>query len=327
MCKTSEVVVEKLSGYIETDQCVKACGVCRESVGISSDAFLSSEFTAHLCSPACFHNCLNIVDLFSNLAASEADVICENLPTNLCSFAIASSGKRCVLENNKNTQEKTCKTSEIVVEKLSGYIETDQCVKACGVCRESVGVSSDAFLSSKFTAHLCSPACYHNCPNIVDLFFNLAAGEADVICENLPTNLCSFAIASSGKRCVLENHKNAQEKTCKTSEVVVEKLFGYIETDQCVKACGVCRDSVEVSSDAFLSSEFTAHLCSPACYHNCPNIVDLFFNLAAGEGVSLPALCKNQEEKHREMLTILSSGGVNPGPVAAPLVAPAPASL
>ncbi|XP_011073214.1 uncharacterized protein LOC105158237 [Sesamum indicum] len=150
---------------------------------------------------------------------------------------------------------------------------------------------------------------------------------ADVICENLPTNLCSFAIASSGKRCVLENCKNAQEKKCKTSEVVVDKLSGYIETDQCVKACGVCRESVGISSDTFLSSEFTARLCSPACYHNCPNIIDLFFNLAAGEGVSLPALCKNQEEKHREMLAILSSGDVIPGPVAAPLVAPAPASL
>ncbi|KAL0283057.1 UNVERIFIED_CONTAM: hypothetical protein Sradi_7241700 [Sesamum radiatum] len=150
--------------------------------------------------------------------------------------------------------------------------------------------------------------------------------RADVICENLPTNLCSFAIASSGKRCVLENHKNTHEKTCKTSEVVVEKLSGYIETDQCVKACGVCRESVGVSSDVFLSSKFTCHLCSPACYHNCPNIVDLFFNLAAGEGVSLPALCKNQEEKHRAMLAILGSG-VNPGPAAAPLVAPAPESL
>ncbi|KAK4395485.1 hypothetical protein Sango_1702800 [Sesamum angolense] len=239
-----------------------------------------------------------------------AVVICENLPKHLCSFAIASSGKRCVLENHKNTHEKICKTSEVVVEKLSGYIETDQCVNACGVCRESIGVSSDAFLSSEFTARLCSPACYQNCLNIVDLFFNLAASEGDVICENLPTNLCSFAIASSGKRCVLENHKNTQGKTCKTSEVVVEKLSGYIETDQCVKACGVCRESVGISSDVFLSSEFTAHLCCPACYHNCPNIVDLFFNLAAGEGVSLPALCKNQEENHRSMLAILSHGGV-----------------
>ncbi|KAL0441795.1 UNVERIFIED_CONTAM: hypothetical protein Sradi_0118400 [Sesamum radiatum] len=103
-------------------------------------------------------------------------------------------------------------------------------------------------------------------------------------------------------------------------------LFVQRTLDQCVKACGVCRESVGVSSDVFLSSKFTCHLCSPACYHNCPNIVDLFFNLAAGEGVSLPALCKNQEEKHRAMLAILGSG-VNPGPAAAPLVAPAPESL
>ncbi|KAL0415512.1 UNVERIFIED_CONTAM: hypothetical protein Slati_3383100 [Sesamum latifolium] len=145
---------------------------------------------------------------------------------------------------------------------------------------------------------------------------------AHVICENLPTNLCSFAIASSGKRCVLEKCKNTQGKTCRTSEVVVEKLSGYIETDQCVKACGVCRESVGISSDAFLSSEFTAHLCSPACHQNCPNIIDLFFNLAASEGVSLPTLCKNQEENHQALLAILSRGGVTPGPVAAPLVAP-----
>ncbi|KAL0415522.1 UNVERIFIED_CONTAM: hypothetical protein Slati_3384100 [Sesamum latifolium] len=103
---------------------------------------------------------------------------------------------------------------------------------------------------------------------------------------------------------------------------MVEKLSGYIETDQCVKACGVCRESVGISSDSFLSSEFTAHLCSPACFHNYPNIVELFSNLAASEGVSLPTLCKNQEENHRALLTILSRGGVTPGPVAAPLAAP-----
>ncbi|KAL0441794.1 UNVERIFIED_CONTAM: hypothetical protein Sradi_0118300 [Sesamum radiatum] len=142
--------------------------------------------------------------------------------------------------------------------------------------------------------------------------------QANVICENLPTNLCSFAVASSGKRCVLESNKNTQEKTCKTSEVVVEKISGYIETDECVKACGVCRESVGISSEAFLSSKFTAHLCSPACYHKCPNIVDLFFNLAASEGISLPTLCKNQEENHRAMLAISSDGGVIPGPAAAP---------
>ncbi|KAI3473175.1 hypothetical protein Pfo_030467 [Paulownia fortunei] len=155
--------------------------------------------------------------------------------------------------------------------------------------------------------------------------------RAEVICESLPTNLCSFAIASSGKRCVLENYLNERgslDYTCKTSEVVVERLSGYIETDHCVNACGVDREFVGISSDAFLTADFTARLCSPACYQNCPNIVDLYFNLAAGEGVFLPALCEKQKANpHRAMLELLSSGGgVAPGPVAADYIAAAPAS-
>ncbi|KAG6437147.1 hypothetical protein SASPL_102058 [Salvia splendens] len=155
----------------------------------------------------------------------------------------------------------------------------------------------------------------------------------ELICENLPTNLCAFAIATSGKRCVLENYRNEEgsvEYTCKTSEVVVERMSGYIETDQCVKACGVDRGFVGISSDAFLAPEFTASLCSPSCYQNCPNIVDLYFNLAAGEGVFLPALCEKQKTNpHRAMLEILSNGGAvggaAPGPMAADYVVDAPA--
>ncbi|KAK4418991.1 hypothetical protein Salat_2311900 [Sesamum alatum] len=149
---------------------------------------------------------------------------------------------------------------------------------------------------------------------------------AEVLCEKLPSNLCAFAIASSGKRCILETYKNEQgdvDFICKESDVVVERLAGYIETDQCVNACGVERENIGISTDSFLSSEFTTHLCSSACYQNCPNIIDLFFNLAAGEGVSLPALCEQQKDNHRAMLTLLSSDGdIAPGPVAAPLAAP-----
>ncbi|KAL6534336.1 hypothetical protein OROHE_013261 [Orobanche hederae] len=162
---------------------------------------------------------------------------------------------------------------------------------------------------------------------------------AEVICENLPTDLCSFAIASSGKRCVLENYylheQGSPDFTCKTSEVVVEGLSGHIETDDCVRSCGVDRRLVGISSDALLSPEFTARLCSPACYHNCPNLVDLHFNLAAGEGVYLPALCKKQNANPRRSMLLMSSGGVAAeapaaGPVAsaefsaiAPAAAPA----
>ncbi|KAL8517394.1 hypothetical protein ACS0TY_015578 [Phlomoides rotata] len=121
-----------------------------------------------------------------------AELICENLPTNLCAFAIASSGKRCVLENFKNKNgrlEYTCKTSEVVVERLSGYIETDQCVSSCGVDRGFVGISSDDFFTADFTSRLCSAACYQNCPNIVDLYFNLAAGEGNIFMHKLVRNV------------------------------------------------------------------------------------------------------------------------------------------
>ncbi|KAL7088188.1 hypothetical protein ACP275_13G113200 [Erythranthe tilingii] len=157
----------------------------------------------------------------------------------------------------------------------------------------------------------------------------LAVGE--VVCENLPENLCAFAIASSGKRCVLENYKNEEEGkldyTCKSSEVVVERLSGYIESDQCITACGVDRTFVGISSDAFLTQEFTSSLCSPDCYRNCPNIVDLYFNLAAGEGVYLPALCDKQKSSpHRAMFELLSSAAssVVDYSMAAPAPAPAP---
>lgn len=114
------------------------------------------------------------------------------------------------------------------------------------------------------------------------------ASAAEIICENLPTDLCAFAIASSGKRCLLETcqqyGEGAVEYQCRTSEVVVERMAGHIESDECVKACGVDRHSVGISSDALLEPQFTAKLCSSKCYRSCPNIVDLYFNLAAGEG-------------------------------------------
>lgn len=112
-----------------------------------------------------------------------------------------------------------------------------------------------------------------------------ALGE--IICEELPNDKCAFSIASSGKRCLLEKYareNGEMEYQCRTSEVIVERMSEYIETDQCVSACGVDRSSVGISSDSLLEPQFTAKLCSSNCYHNCPNIIDLYFNLAAGEG-------------------------------------------
>ncbi|KAK4796596.1 hypothetical protein SAY86_028922 [Trapa natans] len=167
-----------------------------------------------------------------------------------------------------------------------------------------------------------------------------AAIARELVCENLPMDLCAFAVSSSGKRCLVETYQygegSAVDYQCRTSEVVVERLADHIETDECVMACGVDRNSVGISSDALLEPQFTAKLCSKKCYNGCPNIVDLYFNLAAGEGVFLPDLCEMQRKNpHRAMLELLSSGAAS-GPVsstsetfeaASPAAAPAAAPV
>ncbi|XP_039169521.1 uncharacterized protein LOC120293821 [Eucalyptus grandis] len=90
----------------------------------------------------------------------------------------------------------------------------------------------------------------------------------------------------NGRRCVLENYVSPtdgkMEYKCETSQVAVDTMHERIETD----ACGVDRKSVGISSEALLQPRFTTELCSPTCYHNCPNNDDLYFNLALGEGNS-----------------------------------------
>uniref|UniRef100_A0A7N0RHQ6 PAR1 protein n=1 Tax=Kalanchoe fedtschenkoi TaxID=63787 RepID=A0A7N0RHQ6_KALFE len=140
----------------------------------------------------------------------------------------------------------------------------------------------------------------------------IQAALGEITCETLLKDKCAFAVASSGDRCVLETYTTRgrfTEYQCKTSGVVAdEKLAGYIETDECVSACGVERKSVGIGSDSLLEPTFLAKLCSPQCYQNCPNIVDLYFNLAAGEGGFLPDLCKAQGGHHRAMIELMSSG-------------------
>ncbi|MEI4856018.1 hypothetical protein, partial [Klebsiella pneumoniae] len=74
--------------------------------------------------------------------------------------------------------------------------------------------------------------------------FQATLGE--LICEELPIDVCSFSIDSSGKRCLLENFEAKNGKVdyqCRTSEVIVERMAEHIETDSCVNACGVDRNT------------------------------------------------------------------------------------
>ncbi|GMN44600.1 hypothetical protein TIFTF001_013796 [Ficus carica] len=155
-----------------------------------------------------------------------------------------------------------------------------------------------------------------------------------ITCENLDQETCAFAVSSSGKRCVLEKHvrrSGVEAYTCRASDIEADKLNDVIETDGCINACGLDRKTLGISSDSLLESRFTQQLCSPQCYDSCPNVVDLYFNLAAGEGVFLPKLCESKAGNVRRGMAELRSSGfvVAPGPVNpaklafAPIVSPA----
>lgn len=68
-------------------------------------------------------------------------------------------------------------SSIIIAEKQEEWIESDECVKACGLERMSVGLSTDLLMDYHFTEMFCSSECLNNCPNIIDLYISLAAGE------------------------------------------------------------------------------------------------------------------------------------------------------
>ncbi|KAI0527699.1 hypothetical protein KFK09_003304 [Dendrobium nobile] len=162
---------------------------------------------------------------------------------------------------------------------------------------------------------------------LISISLLLPSSFGSVICEDLPLDLCAFSISSTGKRCLLEmSFPNMEhEYQCTMADVKVDRISDWIETDDCVKACGVDRSAVGISSDDFLQPRFTAKLCSSACYQSCPNIVDLYSNLAAAEGVYLPDLCEARRLNTRRSMVELRSG-VATGPAASGLVAVAPST-
>ncbi|GER45158.1 PAR1 protein [Striga asiatica] len=156
----------------------------------------------------------------------------------------------------------------------------------------------------------------------------------DIHCEDLNENSCAFAVSSTGNRCVLESRSflrkpgSSDEYTCRTSEITASnQLTNYIETEECVTACGVDMRALGISSDSLLDRNFVDKFCSEPCYKNCPNIVDLYFNLAAGEGVYIPKFCEMQRSGARRGMIelnsyqasdIFSTESLGPSPAPAP---------
>ncbi|XP_008806881.2 uncharacterized protein LOC103719421 [Phoenix dactylifera] len=147
---------------------------------------------------------------------------------------------------------------------------------------------------------------------LVLLFFVSGALGGGITCESLQKSTCAYAVSSAGMRCVLEKRvrRGGQEVyTCGTSDIQADGVKNRVETDACVEACGLDRGTLGISSDSLLDSNFRQKLCSPACYRGCPNVVDLYFNLAAGEGVFLPKLCEVQETNARRAMAEIRSSG------------------
>eukprot|EP00253_Pinus_taeda_P014161 PITA_14161 len=164
---------------------------------------------------------------------------------------------------------------------------------------------------------------------------SLQVVSGEIVCEKLPVEVCAFSVSFSGARCVLEKSILSDgnvEYECQSSEVIAENMKELIETDECVNACGVERMTVGMSTDSLAESGFTKKLCLPRCYNNCPNIIDLYFNLAAGEGIYLPRLCESHRSGQRRMISEVASFAVAPATIGSgvttisPTSAPSPAS-
>ena len=76
----------------------------------------------------------------------------------------------------------------------------------------------------------------------------------------------------------------AQTSTVTAAPDVAE----WVESEHCVRWCGLDRMSVGMSSDALAEQGSARTICSPSCRNNCPNLIDLFSNIASGEGKTWP---------------------------------------
>ncbi|XP_002993113.2 uncharacterized protein LOC9652438 [Selaginella moellendorffii] len=129
--------------------------------------------------------------------------------------------------------------------------------------------------------------------------------QAALECEELAVEDCAFAVSGLGSRCVLEKRVLESKIVvyqCQTSPVLAERSEAWIETDECLAACGLERMSVGISTDGIIRKEFLSRWCSSQCQANCPNVVDLFTKLASGEDIHLPHICNSIRPSSRKLI-------------------------
>ncbi|CAM6128538.1 unnamed protein product [Calypogeia fissa] len=154
---------------------------------------------------------------------------------------------------------------------------------------------------------------------------DLGNGFMNFECEMLPVENCAFAVGAGGFRCVLETALQIDGSVTYNCQTLKFQLqFGsdrnspslrspYIETDECVNACGLKRMTVGISTtDDQLSHSgrggFREKLCSPKCKQSCANIIDHYDTITAVQGEDLNGICEylseylnGEREQHNQL--------------------------
>ncbi|KAI0498824.1 hypothetical protein KFK09_019719 [Dendrobium nobile] len=96
------------------------------------------------------------------------------------------------------------------------------------------------------------------------LFVTAVLGK--MTCDQLDRSTCAFAVSSIGFRCLLEKHVRGvglgeELYKCWTSSLKATVMAGWVETDACIAACSLERETVGISSDSLLDRGFMSRLC------------------------------------------------------------------
>lgn len=144
----------------------------------------------------------------------------------------------------------------------------------------------------------------------------LARADFQLECSMLPAEECAFAVSYTGNRCVLDKALRSDHYTCETSNVKAgeDSPVEYVESNECVQACGVDRMTVGFSTDELTSHAFITKMCSRQCRNNCANLVDIYSNIIAGEGLTLSEFCG--EQRRAQLIAsrrLIDSAALAPG--------------
>jgi len=136
----------------------------------------------------------------------------------------------------------------------------------------------------KMSTDICPSVCLSTFKGLHTLL--RAAG---VICEDLPQDKCVFTISSSSKSCVLGSYQRSNacaEYKCRSLEEVGGRSDSRSRRDRRMRQGG-CFLRPWYRRICFLRLSSKTNCARQSASRIAPSIIDLYYNLAAGEGSCL----------------------------------------